>query len=77
MPRLRLWDDCISARPFSMTLLVCARGGIANINIDLIAGLPHQTAESWQQSLDGDIAIRRASCQRLHAGSGRGFALGT
>jgi oxygen-independent coproporphyrinogen-3 oxidase len=25
--------------------------GIANINIDLIAGLPHQTAESWQHSL--------------------------
>ncbi|HEU5233381.1 MAG TPA: radical SAM family heme chaperone HemW [Terriglobales bacterium] len=25
--------------------------GIANINIDLIAGLPHQTAESWQYSL--------------------------
>lgn len=25
--------------------------GIANINIDLIAGLPHQTAESWQVSL--------------------------
>ena len=25
--------------------------GISNINIDLIAGLPHQTAESWQESL--------------------------
>lgn len=25
--------------------------GIANINVDLIAGLPHQTAESWQYSL--------------------------
>jgi len=25
--------------------------GIPNINIDLIAGLPHQTAESWQESL--------------------------
>jgi oxygen-independent coproporphyrinogen-3 oxidase len=24
--------------------------GIANINIDLIAGLPHQTAESWRAS---------------------------
>jgi oxygen-independent coproporphyrinogen-3 oxidase len=24
--------------------------GIANINIDLIAGLPHQTAESWEYS---------------------------
>lgn len=26
--------------------------GIGNINVDLIAGLPHQTAESWNESLD-------------------------
>lgn len=26
--------------------------GIANINLDLIAGLPFQTRESWQESLD-------------------------
>lgn len=25
--------------------------GVTNINVDLIAGLPHQTAESWQYSL--------------------------
>lgn len=25
--------------------------GISNINVDLIAGLPHQTASSWEQSL--------------------------
>lgn len=30
--------------------------GIANINVDLIAGLPHQTRESWQYSLDQAIA---------------------
>ena len=30
--------------------------GMANINVDLIAGLPHQTRESWQQSLDELIA---------------------
>jgi oxygen-independent coproporphyrinogen-3 oxidase len=30
--------------------------GIANINIDLIAGLAGQTIESWQQSLDALIA---------------------
>jgi oxygen-independent coproporphyrinogen-3 oxidase len=28
------------------------RGGIGNINIDLIAGLPGQTLESWRASLD-------------------------
>src|SRR5580698_3372511 len=30
--------------------------GIANINVDLIAGLPHQTAESWEFSLAEAIA---------------------
>jgi oxygen-independent coproporphyrinogen III oxidase len=29
--------------------------GISNINIDLIAGLPHQSAESWQRSLSEAI----------------------
>ncbi len=29
--------------------------GITNINIDLIAGLPHQTVESWNRSLDETI----------------------
>jgi len=30
--------------------------GIENLNIDLIAGLPHQTSESWHQSLQETIA---------------------
>ena len=30
--------------------------GISNINVDLIAGLPHQTRESWQHSLNELIA---------------------
>jgi oxygen-independent coproporphyrinogen III oxidase len=30
--------------------------GITNFNIDLIAGLPHQTAESWRRSLAETIA---------------------
>lgn len=30
--------------------------GITNINVDLIAGLPHQTAESWERSLGEAIA---------------------
>jgi len=31
-------------------------GGVTNINVDLIAGLPHQTAESWELSLQQTIA---------------------
>ncbi len=30
--------------------------GIYNINIDLIAGLPHQTAATWQESLEETLA---------------------
>jgi oxygen-independent coproporphyrinogen III oxidase len=32
--------------------------GLHNINVDLIAGLPHQTMESWQESLRQAIAMR-------------------
>jgi oxygen-independent coproporphyrinogen-3 oxidase len=31
--------------------------GITDINVDLIAGLPHQTPASWEQSLDEVIAL--------------------
>lgn len=31
--------------------------GIANVSFDLIAGLPHQTRESWQNSIDELIAL--------------------
>ncbi len=31
-------------------------GGIANINVDIIAGLPHQTSVSWAESLQETIA---------------------
>src|SRR5579864_3418680 len=32
------------------------KAGNSNINVDLIAGLPHQTRESWEYSLDQAIA---------------------
>jgi len=34
--------------------------GIANLCFDLIAGLPHQTAESWEDSLKQLLALRPA-----------------
>ena len=41
--------------------------GIANINVDLIAGLPHQTLESWHTSLDQliSLAVPHASIYML------------
>ena len=44
--------------------------GIDDINVDLIAGLPHQTRQSWRDSLAQAIATERASPERLHAGRG-------
>jgi len=32
--------------------------GFPNISMDLIAGLPHQTAESWEESVSGLLRIR-------------------
>jgi oxygen-independent coproporphyrinogen-3 oxidase len=32
--------------------------GIASISVDLIAGLPHQTEQSWAESLDKVLALR-------------------
>jgi oxygen-independent coproporphyrinogen-3 oxidase len=32
------------------------KAGISNINVDLIAGLPHQTRESWEYSLEQALA---------------------
>jgi oxygen-independent coproporphyrinogen-3 oxidase len=32
------------------------KAGIGNLNVDLIAGLPHQTRESWEYSLDQAIS---------------------
>jgi oxygen-independent coproporphyrinogen III oxidase len=33
-------------------MTVLRRAGLDNVNIDLIAGLPHQTRESWNESLE-------------------------
>lgn len=41
--------------------------GLANLNVDLIAGLPHQTAESWRQSLQVcvDAGVQHVSVYML------------
>src|SRR5439155_1220398 len=36
---------------------ILREAGIRNISFDLIAGLPHQTKESWRQSLDELVAL--------------------
>lgn len=41
-----------TAETVQQDLHLLRRAGIHNVNIDLIAGLPEQTAESWERSLD-------------------------
>jgi oxygen-independent coproporphyrinogen-3 oxidase len=41
-----------SAEDVAHDIELLRRGGIENINLDLIAGLPEQTEASWEQSLD-------------------------
>ena len=36
---------------------ILRQAGVENISFDLIAGLPHQTGESWRQSLDELVAL--------------------
>lgn len=36
---------------------ILRRAGLADVNIDLIAGLPHQTASSWKNSLDELLSL--------------------
>ena len=50
--------------------------GIANLNVDLIAGLAGQTFASWEESLAALVGLRRSSRQRVHARGGRGLAAG-
>jgi len=45
--RVTVLDDVVRLR----------QAGISNINVDLIAGLPHQTAESWNESVESAIAL--------------------
>ena len=49
--RMHRRDDVYRAAP------ILRVAGIHNISFDLIAGLPHQTRQSWQNSLDELIAL--------------------
>src|SRR6266436_5215890 len=51
---------------------VLREAGIRNISFDLIAGLPHQTKESWRQSLDelGTLAPEHVSVYLLEIDEG-------
>lgn len=51
-PELRQTGRRHSAETVARDVTMLRNNGIANINLDLIAGLPGQTEESWERSLD-------------------------
>src|SRR5437879_2793870 len=59
--RMRRRADIFRAVP------ILREAGIRNISFDLIAGLPHQSKESWRQSLDelGTLAPEHVSVYLL------------
>ncbi len=46
------WAEAHGGNSRLRTLRCLRDAGIANINVDLIAGLPFQTRESWNESLE-------------------------
>ena len=44
--------------------------GVEEINVDLIAGLPHQTRQSWRVFGGAGDCEWRSARERLHAGGG-------
>ena len=46
-----------TARGVGESVAMLRQMGIDNISLDLIAGLPHQTAESWENTLQGALEL--------------------
>lgn len=49
--RIHTWED------FLKSFYLLRRGGISNVNIDLMSGLPGQTMDSWQDTLKKVTAL--------------------
>src|ERR1700682_5376313 len=55
---------------------ILREAGIRNISFDLIAGLPHQTKESWRQSLDELAGVGAGAVSVFFVGVGWGGGVG-
>src|SRR6266567_2754757 len=56
--QLRRLGRTHAARDIGETFSLLREAGFANINFDLIAGLPGQTLTGWQRNLDQALALR-------------------
>jgi len=57
---LRLLERQHNYDRIALTVSLARRAGFDNINLDLIFGLPHQTLESWQVSLEMGLTLNPA-----------------
>lgn len=55
---LKLLGRIHTCEDFMKTYDMARRAGFDNISIDLMSGLPGQTAESWMQSLDKAVSLK-------------------
>ncbi len=60
-------DRAHQPRQVGQTVAICRQAGIERINLDLIFGIPGQTAGSWQRSLRAALALEpeHISCYGL------------
>ncbi|OFV92733.1 MAG: hypothetical protein A3F68_06525 [Acidobacteria bacterium RIFCSPLOWO2_12_FULL_54_10] len=58
LTELRAVGRMHSAQTVSSTFAALRQAGIENISVDLIAGLPLQTSQSWRDSIDSLLALR-------------------
>ena len=54
---LRLLERQHDYDQIALTVSLARKAGFDNINLDLIFGLPHQTLESWQESLELGLTL--------------------
>lgn len=55
---LKMLGRIHTAREIGRSLDVLREAGIENINLDVIAGLPHQTMARWERTMDELFALR-------------------
>lgn len=55
---LKMLGRTHGATDIGQTFALLRDAGFANINFDLIAGLPHQTLSGWKQNLERALALR-------------------
>lgn len=73
--RLKLLNRRHTAEQAVRAVAECRKAGIENLSIDLIYGLPGETAEEWQADLEQAMALRPPHLSAYHLTYEEGTAL--